>query len=100
MNQTILLLDPAPDRLVEYSFDGEFVGTPFLAADDDFIGLGSGFPNGIYYDSETARLYVISSIGDLAVWEDLSRLELPGDVNCDGSVDLLDVGPFVDLLTP
>ena len=24
---------------------------------------------------------------------------LLGDVNCDGSVDLLDVGPFVDLLT-
>ena len=74
VNQTILLLDPAPDRLVEYTFDGEFVGTPFLAADDDFIGLGTGFPNGIYYDSETARLYVISSIGDLTIWEDLSRL--------------------------
>ena len=98
VNQTILLLDPAPDRLVEYSFDGEFVGTPFLAADDDFIGLGSGFPNGICYDSETARLYVLSSVGDLAVWEDLSRLRLPGDLNCDGIVNLLDVQPFVDAI--
>ena len=98
VNRTILLLDPAPDRLVEYSFDGEFVGTPFLAADDDFIGLGTGFPNGIYYDSATARLYVISSIGDLAVWEDLSRLPLLGDVNCDGNVNLLDVEPFVAAL--
>ena len=74
VNQTILLLDPAPDRIFEYTFDGEFVGTPFYSADDDFIGLGSGFPNGMYYDSETARLYVISSVGDLAVLEDLSRL--------------------------
>ena len=99
VNQTILLLDPAPDRIFEYTFDGEFVGTPFNSADDDFIGLGSGFPNGMYYDSETARLYVISSVGDLAVLEDLSRLELLGDVNCDGIVNLLDVGPFVDAIT-
>jgi len=65
VNGTVLLLDPLPDRLEEYTFDGEFVGTPFrtvINADNSFIRLHSNlnfFTNGIYYDSETARLYAI-----------------------------------------
>jgi len=66
VNGTVLLFDPLPDRLEEYTFDGEFVGTPFrtvINADNSFIRLHSNlnlFTNGIYYDSETARLYAIS----------------------------------------
>ena len=98
VNRTILLIDPAPDRIFEYTFDGEFVGTPFNATDDDFIGLGSGFPNGIYYDSETARLYSISNLGDFAVWEDPSRLILEGDYNQDNLVDAADFTVWQDSL--
>lgn len=74
VNRTLLLLDPAPDTIYEYTFDGEFVGRAFEAEPGDFIGLGTGFPNGMFYDSETAMLYVISSQGDLAIWQDKSRI--------------------------
>ena len=98
VNRTILLFDPLPDRLVEYTLDGEFVGTPFPAVAGDFFGLGTGFTNGIYYDSETARLYAISNTGDLAIWEDLSRLILDGDYNQDGLVDAADFTVWQDSL--
>ena len=106
VNETVLLFDPLPDRLEEYTFDGEFVGTPFLTeidAEGNFFRLHSNlniFTNGIYYDSETARLYAIGTGGDLAIWEDRSRLPaLLGDVNRDGTVDFLDIGPFILLLS-
>ena len=106
VNGTILLFDPAPERLVEYTFDGEFVGTPFLSeidAEGNFFSLHTNlniFTNGIYYDSETARLYAIGTGGELAIWEDRSRLPaLLGDVNRDGTVDFLDIGPFILLLS-
>ena len=56
VNETVLLFDPLPDRLEEYTFDGEFVGTPFRTVindDNSFIRLHSNlnlFTNGIYYD--------------------------------------------------
>ena len=37
-------------------------------------------------------------IGSPGIWTGFSSV-LVGDINCDGVVDLLDVGPFVDLLT-
>ena len=105
VNGTVLLFDPLPDRLEEYTFDGEFVGTPFLTeidAEGNFFRLHTNlniFTNGIYYDSETARLYAIGTGGELAIWEDRSRLPaLLGDVNRDGTVDFLDIGPFILLL--
>ena len=84
VNETVLLFDPLPDRLVEYTFDGEFVGTLFLTefiAGVDPIRLHTDlnvFTNGIYYDSETARLYAIGTGGELAIWEDQSRLGFGG----------------------
>ena len=83
VNETVLLFDPSPDRLVEYTFDGEFVGTPFLTdiSVPDFTRLHTDlnvFTNGIYYDSEIARLYAIGSGGELAIWEDQSRLGFGG----------------------
>ena len=84
VNETVLLFDPLPDRLEEYTFDGEFVGTPFLTeidAEGNFFRLHTDlniFTNGIYYDSETARLYAIGTGGELAIWEDLSRLGFGG----------------------
>ena len=106
VNGTVLLFDPLPNRLVEYTFDGEFVGTPFVSSiENNFTTLldnFNAFINGIYYDSETARLYVIGSGGELAIWEDLSRLPvtapLLGDVNLDGVVNFLDIAPFINLL--
>jgi len=107
VNGTVLLFDPLPDRLEEYTFDGEFVGTPFrtvINADNSFIRLHSNlnfFTNGIYYDSETARLYAISDGGNLAIWEDRSRLPeevLLGDVNRDGTVNFSDIVPFIEVL--
>ena len=106
VNGTVLLFDPLPNRLVEYTFDGEFVGTPFVSSiENNFTTLldnFNAFINGIYYDSETARLYVIGSGGELAIWEDLSRLPvtapLLGDVNLDGVVNFLDIVPFINLL--
>ena len=106
VNGTVLLFDPLPNRLVEYTFDGEFVGTPFLSsAENNFTTLLNNFNaviNGIYYDSETARLYLIGAGGELAIWEDLSRLPvtapLLGDVNLDGVVNFLDIAPFINLL--
>ena len=106
VNGTVLLFDPLPNRLVEYTFDGEFVGTPFLSsAENNFTTLLNNFNaviNGIYYDSETARLYLIGAGGELAIWEDLSRLPvtapLLGDVNLDGVVNFLDIVPFINLL--
>ena len=78
VNETVLLFDSFPDRLVEYTFDGEFVGIPFLtSAETGFFGLHNDFntfTNGIYYDSQLARLYAVSSGGSLAIWEDQSRL--------------------------
>ncbi len=106
VNETVLLFDPLPDRLVEYTFDGEFVGTLFLTefiAGVDPIRLHTDlnvFTNGIYYDSETARLYAIGTGGELAIWEDRSRLGASehGDVNVDGAVDFFDVQPFIAVL--
>ena len=106
VNETVLLFDPLPDRLEEYTFDGEFVGTPFrtvINADNSFIRLHSNlnlFTNGIYYDSELARLYAISTDGNLAIWEDRSRLPvLLGDVNLDGTVNFSDIVPFIEVLS-
>ena len=106
VNGTVLLFDPLPDRLVEYTFDGEFVGTPFqtvIDAENNFFRLQTdlnAFTEGIYYDSETARLYAIDTGGNLAIWEDLSRLPvLLGDVNRDGMVNSLDIAPFIGVLT-
>ena len=106
VNGTVLLFDPLPDRLEEYTFDGEFVGSPFLTeidAENNFIRLHTDlneFTNGIYYDSETARLYAVSTGGNLAIWEDRSRLPvLLGDVNRDDIVNFLDITPFVGVLT-
>ena len=99
VNETVLLFDPLPDRLEEYTFDGEFVGTPFLTEiEEDFIRLHTDlnvFTNGIYYDSETARLYAIGSGGELAIWEDRSRLPVVlGDFDLDGDVDLEDLDQY------
>ena len=103
VNETVLLFDPLPDRLEEYTFDGEFVGTPFLTVpEEDFIRLHTDlnvFTNGIYYDSETARLYAIGTGGELAIWEDRSRLPvLLGDVNRDGIANFIDIAPFIGVL--
>ena len=49
--------------------------------DNSFIRLHSNlnlFTNGIYYDSELARLYAVSTGGNLAIWEDRSRLGFGG----------------------
>ena len=37
-------------------------------------------------------------IGSPGIWTGFSSV-LVGDINCDGVIDLLDVGPFVELLT-
>ena len=77
----------------------------------------SGLNFGAARNSQTNRGFE-GLIDEVAIWDrELSPTEigevynaglngesllgsgLLGDVNCDGAVDLLDVGPFVDLLT-
>lgn len=77
VNRTLLLSDPGfagGDRVFEYTFDGVFVGFAFEGS------LQATFSNGIYYDSDTARLYAVDAVGNLAIWEDKSRLGSGGFV--------------------
>lgn len=104
LNNTLLMIssidDFFPITVFEYSTQGNLIDT--LLIDSLENQLVTNIPFEIAYDSTNARLDVVGHVGFIATYSDPSRLEksnvILGDVNLDGVVDLLDVGPFVDLI--
>ncbi len=68
----------------------------------DFSDEGSPIQLGFISQNGTASNQTITTISGIDNWSmaiDFEPSILLGDVNCDGSINLLDVGPFVDLLS-
>ena len=103
------------DTLISTYIDGVLLGDTITASSAGIFDSGLNF--GAARNSQTNRGFE-GLIDEVAIWDrELSPTEigevynaglngesllgavLLGDVNCDGAVDLLDVGPFVDLLT-
>ena len=85
--------------------------TAYAGSDDEFLlidnampvsGTFDGLAEGSSIDVGSGNMATISYIGGIDgndIVLTMSKAFLLGDVNCDGFVDLLDVAPFVDLLT-
>ena len=70
------------------------VGETFGNGGDLTVGFNDGSPSGTNVEGPFQARTVIAYASFAS-----AAGGLLGDINCDGSVDLLDVGPFVDLLT-
>ena len=65
------------------------------------LGENSTFESEMYFDEDTGEI-ALDANGDpiiLVGSPGVYMIDLPGDVNCDGVVDLLDVNPFVNVIT-
>ena len=71
---------------------------------DQHLSAGGG---GDYFDialdpSDNSTFWITGQVSESFGWQttvDSIRLVLPGDINGDGIVNLLDVAPFIDLLS-
>ena len=102
------------DTLISIYIDGVLLGETITTSSAGIFDSGLNF--GAARNSQTNRGFE-GLIDEVAIWDrELTTVEISevynaglsgesllagilGDVNCDGAVDLLDVGPFVDLLT-
>ena len=98
--ETMLVSEDDTNALMEITPAGQLVQNLSVAA----LSAGSGLfvdPDGIAVDFENNRLFVSNkgdNAGNIMVFSIVVDKLLLGDINCDGSVDLLDVQPFVDLI--
>lgn len=64
------------------------------------LGENAAFESQVFFDEDTGQLAVDPSgnflilVGSPGIFQ----MDMPGDINCDGQVNLLDVAPFVDLI--
>ncbi len=98
--KTMLVAEDDTNALMEITPAGQLVQNLSVAA----LSAGSGLfvdPDGIAVDFDNNRLFVSNkgdNTGNIMVFSIVGDPLILGDINCDGSVDLLDVQPFVDLL--
>lgn len=98
--KTMLVAEDDTNALMEITPTGQLIQNLSVAA----LSAGSGMfvdPAGIAVDFDNNRLFVANkgdNNGNIMVFSILVDQVVLGDINCDGSVDLLDVQPFVDLI--
>lgn len=69
------------------------------------VGENGAYESQTFNDEDTGMTAVdgdgnpVILVGSPGIFKGFTTKTLLGDVNCDGTVDLLDVGPFVDLIT-
>ncbi len=80
--------------------DGSAFLTRLLSTESGSCPLGSLGSNGVFFNGETKFLSEFPLTNQAIAWkvEGILLADL-GDINRDGAVNLLDVAPFVDLLT-
>lgn len=99
--QTMFVAEDDTNSLIEITTIGALVQTLDLAT----LTLGSGLfvdPDGIATDFAGGRVFVSNkgdNNGNVMVFSVIGDQILYGDVNLDGMVDLLDVRPFVNVIT-
>ncbi len=77
--------------------DEYIIGNVFEVRTGEFNGLGEGDLVGSFDGTDLFITYAAGTGNDIALFTQVSDILL-GDVNLDGFVNLLDVGPFVALL--
>ena len=105
--QTVTLVAPYPND--ETDIDGLAIGDGIAyLCDDDEVSPGDG--PGLFYSYDLSQGAGGSFTSFAAPWEEAELFSgatfitqetevILGDINCDGVIDLLDVAPFVDLIT-
>ena len=103
LNRTIVSLDPTTVQLTTIGKPGgRVIGLDYDPVSGQILGLEALTETLVTIDRETATATALHQgrqlNGFLALASGLAVVPLLGDVNRDGSVDLLDVAPFVERL--
>ena len=64
------------------------------------LGENAAFESQVYFDEDTGQL-AVDQFGNFLILvgsPGIFQMDVLGDINCDGQVNLLDVAPFVDLI--